>query len=89
MDNKTVGCEYCNEDNIHPARDCILPDGIERMLVVVDNGTFMGKTYIHERKINFCPMCGRQVVDVCKDILAEEQVEYERINNIVTQTMLK
>lgn len=53
------GCEYCNDP--HPARDCVLPDGVERMLVNYDDGTFLGKPLVYSRKIKFCPMCGRKL----------------------------
>ena len=52
------GCEYCNDP--HPARDCVLPDGVEQMLVNYDDGTFLGKQLVYSRKIKFCPMCGRR-----------------------------
>lgn len=59
--NKEIntGCDYCNDP--HPARDCVLPDGMEQMLVVYPDGTIWGKPFIHTRKINFCPMCGRDL----------------------------
>ena len=53
------GCEYCNDP--HPARDCVLPDGTERFLAGFEDGTFLGKPFIYERKIKFCPMCGRRL----------------------------
>ena len=53
------GCEYC--DDPHPARDCVLDDGTEQMLVCYPDGTIWGKPFIHTRKINFCPMCGRNL----------------------------
>ena len=53
------GCEYCNDP--HPARDCVLPDGLERILVVYDDGSFLGKPFVNHREIKFCPMCGRRV----------------------------
>ena len=60
MDKESnIDCEYCVD--IYPARDCVLPDGIERILVSYDDGTFLGKPLIHERKIKFCPMCGRKI----------------------------
>lgn len=62
VDNPTPECSYCND--IHPARDCVLEDGTERMLVVYDDGSFLGKPFIHERKIKFCPMCGRKLNEV-------------------------
>jgi hypothetical protein len=59
------GCDYCNDP--HPARDCVLPDGIERFLVFYNDGTkLLGKPFIYERQIKFCPMCGRDVTaNVC------------------------
>lgn len=54
-----IGCDYCNDP--HPARDCVLPDGTERMLIVYDDGTFIGKPFVYERNIRFCPMCGREL----------------------------
>ena len=52
-------CDYC--EGIHPARDCVSQDGTERFLVFYDDGTLMGKPYIYERKIKFCPMCGKEL----------------------------
>ena len=52
-------CDYCNDQ--HTARDCVLEDGTERMLVVYDDGTFLGKPFIYERNIKFCSMCGRKL----------------------------
>lgn len=52
-------CDYC--EDIHPARDCVLADGTERMLISYNDGTFLGKPFIYERKIKFCPMCGREL----------------------------
>lgn len=54
-----IECDYCTD--IHPARDCVLSDGTERMLVVYPNGIFLGKSFIYERQIKFCPMCGREI----------------------------
>ena len=59
-------CEYCNDPN--PARDCILPDGIERMLVAYPDGSIFGKPFIHERNIRFCPMCGKPCRESVGDI---------------------
>lgn len=55
-------CDYC--EDISPASDCVLPDGTERMLVSYDDGTFLGKPFIYERKIKFCPMCGREIDNI-------------------------
>lgn len=49
-----MSCDYCIDP--HPAEDCILADGTERILCSRD-GLF-GDCYIMERKVNFCPMCG-------------------------------
>ena len=56
---KGQGCEYCNDP--HPARDCVLPNGLERLLVVQDDGTFLGKPFVYHRKINYCPNCGAKM----------------------------
>ena len=58
---KKNSCKYCHNDDMCPARDCVFEDGTERFLMVYDDGTFLGKPFIHEREINFCPMCGRKV----------------------------
>jgi hypothetical protein len=52
-------CDYCYE--IHPARDCVSQDGTERFLMSYDDGTLLGKPFVYERKINFCPMCGKKL----------------------------
>lgn len=49
------GCSYCNDP--HPAADCILPGGVEQMLCS-KSGLF-GDCFIHERHIDYCPMCGK------------------------------
>ena len=51
-------CDYCID--IGPAEDGVRSDGIEQILCSRD-GLF-GDCYINERKINFCPMCGRKLV---------------------------
>lgn len=53
------GCEYCNDP--HPARDCVLPNGLERILVAQDDGTFIGKPFVYHRKIKYCPYCGARM----------------------------
>lgn len=59
LEEQNNECDYCMD--IHPARDCVLPDGTERILVVYPDGTFLGKPFVYERKIRFCPVCGREV----------------------------
>lgn len=65
MDNEelNIGCDYCNDQDQHCGRDCVLPDGTERFLVFYDDGSFLGKPMIYERQVNFCPMCGRKFND--------------------------
>lgn len=52
--DREMGCDYCNSP--HPARDCVLPDCTEQILC---SEGFLKNAYIMERKINYCPMCGR------------------------------
>lgn len=54
-----VKCDYC--ENISPAKDCVLHDGTERMLVSYPDDTFLGRPFIYERQIKFCPMCGKEI----------------------------
>ena len=59
MAEKNIKCDYCMDTS--PYTNCVLPDGIERMLVSYPDGTFLGRPFIYERQIKFCPMCGREI----------------------------
>lgn len=59
-------CSYCNDPQ--PYRDCVLQDGLEQILCSRD-GLF-GDCYINERRIQFCPMCGRPLTKQAKDAYA-------------------
>lgn len=54
--DRDTGCNYCNYP--HPARNCVLPDCTEQILC---SKGFLKNAYIMERKINYCPMCGRKL----------------------------
>ena len=51
------GCEYCNDP--HPARDCVVDGNLEQMLV----GRSFSDAYVQTRRIKFCPMCGRKLLE--------------------------
>lgn len=59
MNKLEEGCDYCTEQV--PYRDCVLPDGTERILLSI--GKPLGYGYINERIINFCPFCGRKITE--------------------------
>lgn len=78
------GCRYCNDPQ--PYRDCVLPDGTEQFLCSKD-GLF-GDCYINERRIQFCPMCGRPITRQAKEAYAslaayEDIGTPEEINRIL------
>lgn len=58
--SKWNGCDYCNDP--HPCADCVLPDGTER--IICSNGISLFRDcFINERKIDFCPYCGRPLTE--------------------------
>lgn len=57
--SRWAGCDYCNDP--HPCRDCVSPDGTERVLCTEEGSVF--KVYVNERKIKYCPMCGRPLTE--------------------------
>lgn len=60
-----AGCDYCNDPQ--PYRDCVLPDGTEQILcceegkIPFDNP--FGNSFINERKIEYCPYCGKPITE--------------------------
>lgn len=63
-------CEYCGDPSPH--RDCIIGDNVEQFLCPRD-GLFQD-AYINQRKIEFCPYCGRPLTDAAWDML-EKRLE--------------
>lgn len=58
--NMWSGCSYCNDP--HPARDCVLPDGTEQILVEFGDEP-LPECCIYERSIEFCPYCGKPITE--------------------------
>jgi hypothetical protein len=63
-------CEYCGEPSPH--RDCIIGDNVEQFLCSRD-GLFRD-AYIKQRKIEFCPYCGRPLTDTAWEMM-EKRLE--------------
>lgn len=63
-------CEYCGEPSPH--WDCIIGDNVEQFLCSRD-GLFRD-AYIKQRKIEFCPYCGRPLTDTAWEMM-EKRLE--------------
>ena len=58
---EVTACHWCGGTNSKEVG--IFSDGTERILTVYDDGTLLGRPFVFERSVSYCPVCGRKIGD--------------------------